>query len=298
MIQIFTDTSANLPSALCKEYHINVLPLYYYIDGKEYTCLDTDSFDGEAYYKAIKEGRQVTTSQITPGKFVEAFRSALAAGDDVIYVAMAQRISGTYDSAVNAKAMLEEAFPERRVAVVNTKGAGFGEGLPALIAAQCMKEGGDFDAVLEAAERATRYSYQIFTVDDLKYLARTGRCSNVTAFVGGALNIKPMLKATDDGVIATFEKAHGRKKAIKTLLKYYEENIIHPEKQTVFISYAGCKGDADTLTEMIKGSDKAPKELMAVPHEPVTGSHIGPGALALFFISGHNRDTGVDDKLY
>jgi DegV family protein with EDD domain len=298
MIQIFTDTSANLPTAMCNEYNITVLPLYYYIDGEEYTCLDTESFDGDAYYKSIKEGKQVTTSQITPGHFAEAFRTVLAAGDDVIYVAMAQRISGTYDSALNAKAQLEEEFPARRIAVVNTKGASFGEGLPALIAAECAKEGGDFDAVLEAAERASRYIYQIFTVDDLKYLARTGRCSNVTAFVGGALNIKPMLKATDDGVIATFEKAHGRKKAIKNLLKYYEENVIAPEKQTVFISYAGCKDDADTLIEMINATDKAPKLLIAAPHEPVTGSHIGPGALALFFISGHNRDTGVDDKLY
>lgn len=298
MIQIFTDTSANLPSAMCREYDINVLPLYYYMDGVEHTCLDTDAFDGDAYYKAIKEGTQVTTSQITPGHFVEAFRPALAAGDDVLYVAMAQRISGTYDSALLAKAQLEEEFPMCRIAVVNTKGAGFGEGLPALIAAECAKDGGDFEAVLQAAERASRYIYQIFTVDDLKYLAHTGRCSNVTAFVGGALNIKPMLKGTDDGVIATFEKAHGRKKAIKNLLKYYEENVLRPEEQTVFISYAGCKEDAETLMELIKGTDKVPKRLVAAPHEPVTGAHIGPGALALFFISGHNRDTGVDDKLY
>ena len=87
MIQIFTDTSANLPTAMCNEYNITVLPLYYYIDGEEYTCLDTESFDGGAYYKSIKEGKQVPTSQITPGHFAEAFRTALAAGDDVIYVA-------------------------------------------------------------------------------------------------------------------------------------------------------------------------------------------------------------------
>lgn len=298
MVKIFTDTSSNLPTAMCKEYGIHVMPLYYYIDEVEYTCLDTEAFDDTAYYAMIKGGKQVTTSQITPGQYIEAFRPALEAGDDVIYVCMAQRISGSFDSAMRAKETLAKEFPQRRVAVVNTKGAGFGEGLPTLIAAQCLKEGGNFEDCVEAAERATRYVYQIFTVDDLKYLARTGRCSNVTAFVGGALNIKPMLKATDDGVIATFEKAHGRKKAIKNLLKYYEENVISPEEQTVFISYAGCKDDADTLVKMLNESAQAPKCLIAAPHEPVTGSHIGPGALALFFISGHNRDTGLDDKLY
>lgn len=298
MVHLFTDTSANLPTAMCKEYGIEVIPLYYYIDEEEFTCLDTEAFDGDAFYATIKGGKPVTTSQITPGNFVEAFRPVLEAGDDLIYVCMAKNISGTYNSAVNAATQLCEEFPDRRVGVVNTKGAGFGEGLPALIAAQCAKEGGDFDAVLEAAERASRYIFQIFTVDDLKYLARTGRCSNVTAFVGGALNIKPLLKGTDDGVIATFEKAHGRKKAIKTLVKYYNENVVHPERQTVFISHAGCLEDAESLAGMIREGDLAPKELIVAAHEPVTGSHIGPGALALFFISGHNRDTGIDDKLY
>ena len=297
MYHLFTDTSANLPTPYCKTNNIQVVPLYYYLDGEAHTCLDTETFDDARYYAAMKEGKRVTTSQITPANFVQAFRPVLENGDDIIYVCMAQRISGSYDSAASAREQLLEEFPERRIAIINTKGAGFGEGIPVMIGAKAHAEGKDFDAAVAAIEHCVRYTYQIFTVDDLMNLGRTGRCSNFSAYVGSALNIKPLLKASDDGVIITFEKVRGRKKAIKALAAYYADNVINPQDQTVCISYAGCLEDAETLAAMLRDS-QPPKELWMVPHEPVTGSHLGPGALALFFISKHNRDTGEDDGLY
>lgn len=135
MYQLFTDTSANLPTAYCQKRNIHVIPLYYYLDGEEHTCRDTASFDDAAYYAAMKAGKTVTTSQITPGNFVEAFRPALANGDDIIYICMARRISGSYDSAAQAREQLLAEFPERRIALVNTKGAGFGEGIPVMVCA-------------------------------------------------------------------------------------------------------------------------------------------------------------------
>lgn len=297
MYRLFTDTSANLPTPYCKANDIQVIPLYYYVDGEEHTCLDTETFDDASYYAAMRAGKQVSTSQITPGKFVEAFRPVLERGEDIIYICMARRISGSYDSAAAAREQLLAEFPARRIALVNTKGAGFGEGIPAMVCADARDAGVDFDAAVAAAERCVRYIYQVFTVDDLMYLGRTGRCSNFSAYVGSALNIKPMLKAADEGVIVTFSKVRGRKKAIKALAGYYDENVVQPKTQTVCISHANCPEDAEALAALLRAG-KAPKALWIVPHEPVTGSHLGPGALALFFISRHNRDTGVDDGQY
>lgn len=297
MYQLFTDTSANLPTAYCRAHNIRVIPLYYYIDGEEHTCLDTAAFEDTAYYTAMKEGKTVTTSQITPGNFIQAFRPVLERGEDIIYVCMARRISGSYDSAASARDELLAEFPERRIALINTRGAGFGEGIPVMVCADARDAGADFDAAVAAGERCVRYIYQVFTVDDLMYLGRTGRCSNFSAWVGSALNIKPLLKAADEGVIVTFAKIRGRKKAIKALAQYYDDNVVRADEQTVCISYAGCLDDAQTLAVMIR-ENHPPKELWVVPHEPVTGSHLGPGALALFFISKHNRDTGEDDGLY
>lgn len=298
MVQIYTDTSANLMASMYHEYDIHVISLYYYVDGEEHTCLDVESFDTDGYYKAIGGGKKVTTSQITPGQYLQAFRPHLEAGEDIVYISMAKNISGTWNSAETASQQLREEFPERRITVINTKGAGLGEGIVALVAAQCRANGGDYDAICEAAVRATRYIMQIFTVDDLNYLGRTGRVSNFTAFIGTALNIKPLLKGTDDGVIATFEKARGRKKALKSLLKYYEEDVVNASERTVFITHTNAKEDAEQFAQQIRESSQPPKEVIVLPHEPITGSHLGPGALALFFISKHNRDTGKDDGLY
>lgn len=297
MYQLFTDTSANLPTDYCQSHDIHVVPLYYYLDGSEYTCLDTAHFDDAAYYAAMKEGKSVTTSQITPGKFIEAFRPVLERGEDIIYICMAQRISGSFDSADNARAQLLEEFPGRRIALVNTRGAGFGEGIPVMVCADARDGGKTFEQAVEAAERCVRYVYQVFTVYDLMFLGRTGRCSNFTAYLGSALNIKPLLKASDDGVIVTFAKIRGRKKAIKALAQYYDDNVLRPQEQTVCISYAGCPDEAAQLAELVR-QNHPPKELWVVPHEPVTGSHLGPGALAVFFISKHNRDSGEDDGMY
>ncbi len=297
MYQLFTDTSANLPTPICQEKNIHVIQLSYYIDDVEQACPDTEAFDDAAYYNAMKNGQVVTTSQITPARFEEAFRSVLEAGDDLIYIAMAQKISGTYDRACAVAEALMQEFPARRILVLNTKGAGFGEGLCVLEAARIREEGGSLDEAFKQAERAARYVYQVFTVDDLNYLGRTGRCSNFSAFVGSALGIKPLLQGSDDGQIVTIEKAHGRHKALKSLVKHYTKNVQNAGSQTVYISHANCPDDARALADLLREAD-APKEIVIAAHEPATGAHLGPGALALFFMSYHNRDTKTNDEGY
>ena len=297
MYQLFTDTSANLPTPLCEEKNIHVLQLAYYIDDVEQACPDTEAFDDEGYYGAMKAGSVVTTSQITPARFDGAFRPVLEAGEDVIYIAMAQKISGTFDRAQAVATALMEEFPGRKVLVLNTKGAGFGEGICVLEAARIRENDGSIDEAFAQAELAARYVYQVFTVDDLNYLGRTGRCSNFTAFIGSALNIKPLLKGSDDGQIVTFEKAHGRGKAIKHLVKHYDDHVFHPEQQTVYISHSNCPDDAKKLAVMLEETQK-PRDIVIAAHEPATGAHLGPGALALFFISDHNRDSNNDDGGY
>ena len=173
--QLFTDTSANLPTAYCRAHNIHVIPLYYYIDGEEHTCLDTAAFEDTAYYTAMKEGKAVTTSQITPGNFIQAFRPCARARKDIIYVCMARRISGSYDSAASARDELLAEFPERRIALINTRGAGFGEGIPSYGLRRARDAGADFDAAVAAGERCG-YIYQV-SPSTISCIRRTGRCS-------------------------------------------------------------------------------------------------------------------------
>ena len=115
---IITDTSANLPTPWLRENDIAAVPFYYYVDGQEMTCRDTESFDGRAYYQAIRDGAKVRTSLSSPGVYADYFRVPLEKGEDVVFVGMSSGISGAFQSAVlaaeNAKCFLGYAFVKRR----------------------------------------------------------------------------------------------------------------------------------------------------------------------------------------
>lgn len=281
---VFTDTSANLLNRQIRDYDLRIIPFSYFIDGQERTCLDTDAFNGDAYYSMLKGSVKVTTTQIIPETYAEYFKPVLESGSDIIFVSMSSGISGSCQSALVAANDLSEQFPDRRIEIVDTLGASLGEGLVALHAARLR------DAGVPASEAAVRLRamsermFNVFTVDNLLYLRRGGRLSNLSAIVGTVLNIKPILKGSSEGKIVSFGKVRGRKASIETLATLYDQHVSDPENQTVGIAHAGCKKDAEYLISLLN-RNHSPKEILLVDYEPVTGSHVGPGALALFFES-------------
>jgi DegV family protein with EDD domain len=279
-----TDTSGNLPTERIREADLKIIAFPYFIDGEEFTCLDTTSFDGDAFYARIKAGMTVTTSQISPHQYMEFYEPWLKQGLDIVFVCMSSGISGSCNSARLGAQMILEDYPERRIEVVDTLGASLGEGLVALEAARLR------DLDLSAEEAAVQLRdlvqrmFNVFTVDDLMHLRRGGRLSNMAAIVGMVLNIKPLLKGNEEGKIVSFAKVRGRKKSIEELAARYDKLVVEPEKQIVGIAEAGCKQDAAYLASLLN-KNHPPKEILTVEYEPVTGSHVGPGALALFFVS-------------
>jgi DegV family protein with EDD domain len=279
-----TDTSGNLPTRTAKEYDLKMIPFAYYIDGERFTCLDTESFDGDAFYAMLKT-TEVKTTQINPQEYADFFEPYLSDGKDVIYVAMSSGISGSCQSAMIGAEMLRETYPDRCIEVVDTRGASLGEGLVAVAAAKMRDEG---LSACEAAKRLRMLSermFNVFTVNDLMFLRRGGRLSNLSAIVGTVLGIKPILKGGEDGQISAFDTVRSRKRSIKALASQYEQYVVDAEHQTIGIAHAACREDAEMLIGLINASAHPPKEIMLVDYEPVTGSHVGPGALALFFES-------------
>ena len=285
--EIVTDTSSNLQNKVVEEYSIKRIPFSYYVDGKEYTCMDTDAFNAEEYYAKIKSGVTVTTSQVTPQRFVENFEPILKEGKDVLFVSMSSGISGSCSSAGIAANQLLEDYPDRKIEIVDTLGASLGEGLIALEGAKLRSQGVSFDETAQQLRDMVRRMCQIFTVDDLMHLRRGGRLSNLSAIVGTVLQIKPLLKGNSEGKIVAFHKLRGRKRAIEALAERFDKYAVEPEKQIVGIAHSACKKDADYLAELLNRNNP-PKKIMMVDYEPVTGSHVGPGALALFFLGDEN----------
>ena len=286
MFRIVTDTSSNLPTAYLQAENITVIPFTFHTESGEQSCMDTASFDAKAFYTAMRNGEKVTTSQIPPQRFVDNIRPMLENGEDVLFVSMSSGISGSYASSKIAANQLAEEFPERRILTVDTYSASLAEGIVVMRAVECRKEGLSIDETYQILRALRHRIAQIFTVGDLRYLKRTGRLSNLEAAVGTVL-IKPLLKGDPQGKIVCFAKVRGRQRAIEEMAKRYEELVVSPETQTVCISHADCEADAQILASMLRRS-KAPKDILIVDYEPVTGSHVGPGALALFFVSDDN----------
>ena len=278
--KIMTDTSANLPKEIIEKYDITVIPLSYYLDGEEFT--ETSIGDGTEYYGKIKNGAKVTTSQVTPQRYIDNFSPVLANGNDIMFIGMSSGISGTYYCAQIAAEELKDEFPCRRISLFDTLAASLGEGLLVLEAAKMRDAGADIDEIEEKLKKMRGKMYQIFTVDDLMHLKRGGRVSGTAAIIGTVLHIKPLLKGNEVGRIVTCGKVRGAKKSVEALAEKYNQLVESPENQTVGIAHAANPEAAEYLKTLLN-SQKPPKEIITVCYEPVTGAHVGPGALALFF---------------
>lgn len=282
---VYTDTSANIPTPMLKERGIKVIAFKYMYEGEEHTCLNTADFDGDKFYATIRGGLAVTTAQIPPQHYIDTFAPELQDGKDVLFVSMSGGISGSCNSARIAAEELKEQYPARSVQVVDTLGASLGEGIVALRAAELRDSGVELLRAVEELNLLSKRMCQVFTVDDLMHLRRGGRLSNISAVVGTVLHIKPLLIGNENGQIISIAKLRGRKRAIETLAEKFDELAVEPENQLVGIAQAGCREDAEYLVSLLN-KNRPPKEILCVEYEPVTGSHVGPGALALFFVAG------------
>lgn len=285
---VFTDSASNLPGKYLHGMDIRPLPCSYTMDGQEGVYLgDIDAFDSKAYYDRLRAGSRMKTSLLNSHLFEEHFRPELEKGLDVIYVGMSSGISGTFQAARMAAQELMREFPGRTVRTVDSLGAGFGPGLLAIRAAQLRDQGKSAAEAGEILDREVMYTLNFFTVDDLNFLKATGRVSGTTAAIGTVLSIKPILWGDLTGHITAKGKVRGRKKSLEALAELYRQHL--PEDRQVdmlFISHGDCPEDAARLAELLTAIHQ-PRELVICPHEPFTGSHVGPGMLAFFFQGKH-----------
>ncbi len=282
---ILTDSSANLPAALVWQHGLSIVPFSYYREGKEYTCTNADVFDADEYYGAMRRGARFTTSQITPQRYVDTFRPFLAAGKELLFIGMSSGISGSFHSAELAAAELREEYPSAKIRLVDSLAASLGEGLQVLRAVKARAQGLDLDATADLLLELRSHVCQVFTVDDLMYLRKGGRLSGAVAVVGTVLNIKPILKGNENGQIVSCGRVRGRRRSIEALAAKYEALVENAAEQTVGIAHADCAEDAEYLKTLLNQVNP-PREILTVGYEPVTGSHVGPGTLALFFLGG------------
>ena len=212
-----------------------------------------------------------------------SFEKILSEGKDILYMGLSSGLSTTFNSARLASLELKEAFPERKIVLVDTLAASAGEGLIVYLAAKKKAEGATIEEVADYIEGLKMNISIWFPVDDLVYLKRGGRVSAAAAFFGNMLGIKPVLHMDEAGHLVPVLKIRGRRNAVDALAKKYEELATDTKNSTIFISHAECEADARRLETTFAEKFGAKVELIT-DIGPVIGAHAGPGTLALFFV--------------
>ena len=291
MFQIVVDSAANIPAELVKKYDIRVISFVNYVNGQPLTCFDPDltmeqeRVKGKEYYDALRAGAEIKTGLISSGDFEECFRSIMENNEDVLYFSLSKNISGTYNSArIAAQELMENPPMGRRIRMIDSLNASLAQGILAIYASEMRSQGMDFDTIADTLETYPARMNGIFTVGDLKYLAKTGRLSGSAALVGNILSIKPILRGNKDGYIVQYKKCRGRKAALNTLVSLVCETIVDPEEQIIGIAHADSYEDSLYVMEEIQKRIQV-REFINTSYDYCTGSHVGPDTIALFYMA-------------
>ncbi|KKI93591.1 hypothetical protein WQ54_02990 [Bacillus sp. SA1-12] len=280
-VHIIADSACDLPINYFEEHSISFLPLSVEMNGKQ--LADQKEIKPKQLYDAMREGMVVKTSQASPLLIKELFTSLANKGISSLYVAFSSELSGTYQTAMMMRNEVLEEYPDFKLSIVDSKCASLGHGLAVKYAKELSEKGKSLSEIEEAVTSYCSKIEHIFTVDDLEYLARGGRISKASAFVGGLLNIKPLLHV-ENGKLVPLEKIRGRKKVFKRMIEIMRERGVNLQNQTIAISHGDDEKTANEMKALIEEAF-SPKEIYINYVGAVVGAHAGPGTLAIFFLN-------------
>lgn len=286
--KILTDSTADLPESWALENDVQILGLTIQLDGTTYETVGDKKLTSEQLLSKMEAGSQPTTSQINVGQFEDIFRGYAEIGMPVLYIAFASVLSGTYQSAVMARDMVLEDFPEAVIRIIDTKAASMGEGILVMKAVEAKAAGQSLEQVVALIKSLVPKVKTYFLVDDLNHLMRGGRISKTAALMGSLVNIKPVIAVKGDGRLDSVAKVRGKKKTQTEVVRMTLEDIADPR---VVIAYAGADSQevAQVLKNQLLASEQV-NEVLILPLGPVISTHTGPGTLGLFSIAHENQD--------
>ncbi|AWC52914.1 DegV family protein [Bacillus cytotoxicus] len=281
-VKIITDSAADLPKEVLQAYNIDVIPLRVF-DEAETEYLDGVTLESTQLLQKMREGAAYKTSLPSLKAFQETFSTYAKEGTPCIYLAFSSELSGTYQSSLLVKEEVQETYPDFDLDIVDTKCASLGQGLVVLEAAKMAKEGASKEEILKRVAFFITHIEHIFTAGDLQYLVRGGRLSKVAGFIGGLLNIKPILNV-EEGKLVPLEKIRGKKKMLSRMVDIMEERGKNLQKQTIAIIHGDELETAEVLKTLIK--ERFGCEVFVVNTiGAAIGAHTGPGVLAIFFLN-------------
>lgn len=280
--QIITDSCCDFTDEQYRSMDVACVPLTVMWDNRPHTHFSSTPALKD-FYNRMRSGLVATTSALNPDNWERAMVPFLEAGKDLLVVTVSSGISATYQSAVIAAEDLREVFPERKICVVDTLSGSLGEGLLLWYACKMRDAGDSLEKVtVWLREHSARLCHWV-TVDTLAYLKRSGRLSSASALVGSVLDIKPVIRVTEEGTLVSSAKVRGRKASIRMLAQKFAETCCEEGAELVTIAHGDCPEDAAMLAAILRESYGV-RNILTGYVGPVLGAHTGPGVLGLFHL--------------
>ncbi|MEC0242542.1 DegV family protein [Paenibacillus dokdonensis] len=277
-IKIITDSGSDLPLEYIEKFNISIVKLAVHFHNEKMH----DDMDACEFYSKMKESKDLpTTASPSPMQFLEKFRE-VEAGTDILVISMSSNISSTYQAAMIAKEMYEEEGHTSRVEVVDSKT--FSGGL-SLLVALAAKWSQTSTCILELKDRVHKQVKDVsafFTLDTLENVIKGGRLSRLSGAVASVLNIKLLLKISEDGTVEVVEKNRGFQKALSSIMARLEDKQHDYEKGILAIVHSNCEKRALEFKERIL--EKHPfKEILFSNMGPIMGVYAGEGGIGVAF---------------
>lgn len=277
-IRIVIDSTSDVTQEIIDKYNLKMVPLTVNFDDESY--LDKIELSTEDFFEKLsKSDKLPTTSQVSPGVFVETFSEILIRGDEVLGIFLASEFSGTYESARMAKDMIGSD----RIHLVDSSSVCLGTFSLILEAIELVNQNKDIYEIVEYLENAKDKIVVAAGLDTLKYLEKGGRLSKGQAVVGSILSIKPFI-TIKDGKIAVIDKIRGKNKTIKWFDDWIEENKFDFTNKTVLLFHSKNIDQLKVLRKTIEDKYNI-KQIIEAEIGAVIGTHAGPGLLAIGFLN-------------
>ena len=274
---LISDSTCDLPVEVIKELDIKILPFSYSINDEVFHYyLDERDGDISDFYNRLRNGDMPITAQVNIQAYADMFEEIVKEDMDVLYLAFSSGLSGSYQTSRLAVDMVMEDYPDAKIISVDSLSASVGQGVFLYEIAKLKNEGMDIDTLAKWIEDKRLDVRHWFMVEDLFHLKRGGRLSAVSAVVGSALKIKPILSVDEEGKLVVKSKARGVGKALDYIISKVKEDVEDLANLTAIIGHADAADNAEKLKE---------ENILVAPIGPIIGTHVGAGMTAMTFVT-------------
>lgn len=280
--KIISDSACDLSNNIASRFDIHIVPFYVSFDAELYLLENVEISNEEFYKKISVDNLFPKTSLPSVQDYIEAFEPYLKNGQDIICICINSSFSGSYQSAVNAKIILQDKYMNRNLLVVDSKQACGTQGLLVLEACRMRDANIDIFKNVELLEILKISAGIYFTLDSLVYLQKGGRIGKVSALAGSLLNIKPIIYLKG-GELIPFAKVRGRRKALNEIMEISDADE-EKNNYSYLIMHSQSIDDANYVRDTLINTYKFNIDFEPFNIGVTIGSHVGCTAVGISFI--------------